>query len=191
MNVALRQRMTVEEFLEWEERQQLRYEFDGLQTIAMTGGTFEHDAIQVNLVRALGNRLAGKQCRVHGNSLKIEVMGSMRYPDAFVTCSPVQRGVTVLREPVVVFEVLSKGTAQTDRTVKNREYASTASIRRYVMLEQVEIGGTMFERVGDDWVGHLLAADFVLRMPEIGVELPLAELYEGIDLASAREDEIG
>ena len=30
MNVALRQRMSLAEFLAWEERQVLRYEFDGL-----------------------------------------------------------------------------------------------------------------------------------------------------------------
>ena len=40
MNVVLRKPMTLEAFLAWEERQELRYEFDGFQPIAMTGGTF-------------------------------------------------------------------------------------------------------------------------------------------------------
>jgi Uma2 family endonuclease len=44
---------TIETFLAWEERQELRFEFDGFQPVAMTGGTFEHDAIQVNIVTAL------------------------------------------------------------------------------------------------------------------------------------------
>ncbi len=189
MNIALRQPMTVENFLDWEQRQELRYEFDGFQPVAMTGGTFEHDRISINLTALLLARLRGKPCRPHGSNLKIKVMGSVRYPDAFVTCSPVQRGVTVVHEPVVVFEVLSKGTARTDRIVKNREYASTDSIQRYVMLEQVEIAGTMFQRVGDDWVGHLLGADAVLQMPEIGIELPLAELYDGLDMANPPADE--
>ncbi len=85
--------------------------------------------------------------------------------------------------------MLSRGTARTDRIVKNREYASTASIQRYVMLEQAEIAGTLFERVGGEWIGRLLAADAVLQMPEIGIELPLAELYEGLDLTGPSEDE--
>ncbi len=191
MNIALRQPMTVEEFLDWEGRQELRYEFDGFQAVAMTGGTYEHDAIQVNLVRALANRLAGKPCRAHGNSIKIEVMGSVRYPDAFVTCGPIQRGSMVLRDPVVIFEVLSKGTARTDRMVKNREYASTASVRRYVMLEQDAVEATMFERAGEDWVGHIMAGDAVIAMPEIGIEIPLTELYEGLDLSSTQADEGG
>lgn len=190
MSTALRQPMTLAAFLDWEEHQELRYEFDGFQVVAMTGGTFEHDAIQMALARALGNRLDGKPCRVHGSNLKIEVMGSIRYPDAYVTCGPIRRGSMVAYNPVVIFEVLSKGTAAKDRGVKNREYASTASVQRYVMLEQVEIGGTMFERAGDDWIGHILTADAVISMPEIGIELPLAELYDGLDLANPPEDEI-
>ena len=38
MSVALRNPMTLPEFLAWEERQPLRYEFDGGGPVAMTGG---------------------------------------------------------------------------------------------------------------------------------------------------------
>ena len=191
MNVALQKTWTVEQFLAWEERQELRYEFDGFRPIAMTGGTFEHDAIQVNLVRELGNRLDGKPCRVHGNSLKIHVMNSMRYPDAFVTCTPIQRGSTVVVEPVVIFEVISKSTARTDRMIKNREYAGTSSVRRYVMLEQLAIEGMMFTRSfeGAPWVGQILDAETVLEMPEIGIDLPLSRLYANIDLSEPDPNE--
>ena len=37
--------MTLAEFLAWEERQELPYEFDGLPPVAMTGGTVAHDRI--------------------------------------------------------------------------------------------------------------------------------------------------
>ncbi len=191
MNYALRRVMTVPEFLHWEERQELRYEFDGIRPEAMTGGTFAHDRITINLAASLVNRLRGKPCQPHGSNLKIQVMGSIRYPDAYVTCGgPLRPDSTVAPDPVVIFKVISKGTARKDRTVKNREYAATASVQRYVMLEQVEVGGTMFERTGDDWVGHVLGADSVVAMPEIGIELPLAELYEGLDLSSPPEDEM-
>ena len=58
-------------------------------------------------------------------------------------------------------------------------------MQRYVILSQDEIGGTMFERSEGDWIGHLLAADTILRMPEIGIELPFAELYEGVAFPGA------
>jgi Uma2 family endonuclease len=192
MNVALAKSWTLEKFLAWEARQEERYEFDGSRPVAMTGGTLEHDRIQVNLIRALGNRLDGKACRVHGNSLKIQVMGSIRYPDAFVSCTPVKRGSTVVHEPVVIVEVLSRGTAHTDRMVKNREYAATASVRRYVMLEQTGMGGTMFTRSGDGagWTGVILNAADTIHVPEIGIEVPLAELYAGVEFDVADTDEV-
>ena len=62
MNVALRKPMTVAEFLAWESRQELRFEFDGFQPVAMTGGTITHDRITFNLRKALDARLAGKPC---------------------------------------------------------------------------------------------------------------------------------
>jgi Uma2 family endonuclease len=182
---------TLERFLEWEERQELRYEFDGFRPIAMTGGTQGHDVIQVNVVAALHARLRGKPCRVHGSNIKIEVMGSIRYPDAFVTCAPLVPDRTVAAEPVVIFEVLSKSTGHYDLTTKNREYAGTASVRRYVMLEQTRIEATMYMRTGDgiDWIGHLLGPDTILDMPEIGVSVPMAEFYAGIDLTGLTEPE--
>jgi Uma2 family endonuclease len=104
----------------------------------------------------------------------------IRYPDAFVVCSPVARGATVITDPTVVFEILSDSTGDTDRIVKNQEYRDTPSIQRYVMLEQVRQAALVFVRRGEDWSGRVFADDVMLDMPEIGIEVPLAELYEGV-----------
>jgi len=181
MNLALRKPMTLAEFLEWEERQPMRYEFDGVGPVAMTGGTYGHSTIQRNLAFALTGRLRGKPCQFQGSDLKIQVGdGHIRYPDGMVVCSPVDRTATVVHEPVVVFEVLSPSTAAKDRIVKAREYQATPSIRRYVMLEQDSVGATVYARSGETWTHEILVADSILALPEIGVSLPLAELYEGI-----------
>jgi Uma2 family endonuclease len=150
----------------------------------MTGGTAAHAGVQRNLAIAVGGRLRGGPCRFYGSDLKIETASGFRYPDGIVVCSPVAGSTTVVTDPVVIFEVLSDSTAQSDLVTKNQEYAATASVRRYVVLAQDTIGGTMFERVAADWVGHLLHSDSVLRMPEIGIELLLAELYDGIDFGA-------
>ena len=85
------------------------------------------------------------------------------------------------RDPVVIFEVLSDRTARVDFHDKNREYAATPSVQRYVILSQDQVLATMFERVDDVWVGHNLDRDAIIRMPEIGIEVPLVEFYDGID----------
>lgn len=133
MSMALRKPMTVDEFLAWEAGQDLRYEFDGFEPVAMTGGTVAHAALQRNLAIAIGGRLRGGPCRFFGSDLKIEVAGSIRYPDGFVTCGPVDPKATVVRDPVVIFEVLSDSTARTDLDIKNREYAATPSVVRCVV----------------------------------------------------------
>ena len=191
MNVALRKTWTIEQFLAWEERQELKHEFNDHQPEAMTGGTAAHETTKVNLLMALGNRLRGKPCRPYGSDLKVRIGDKIRYPDAFVVCTPVAMNSTVVTDPVVIFEVLSPGTALKDRIVKNQEYQSLPSVQRYVMLEQDSVAATVFERRGDDWVGHLLTGgSAVLHMPEIGTEIPLAELYEGVALTDEPDNEL-
>lgn len=38
----------------------------------------------------------------------------------------------------------------------------------------------MFSRIGGEWLGRVFDATAVLDMPEIGIAVPVAELYEGI-----------
>ena len=121
MNVALRKSWTVAEFLAWEERQELRYEFDGVRPVAMVGGTLNHNRIAGNVFAMLRDRLHGKPCQAYIESVKIEVAGRVRYPDVVVSCAPAAGTATVLPEPVVVFEVLSPSTQQTDWFQKNEE----------------------------------------------------------------------
>jgi Uma2 family endonuclease len=187
MNIALRRPMTLAEFLAWEERQELRYEFDGFAPKAMTGGTRAHSTIQSNLLAALIVRLRGRPCQAHGSHLKIEVAGRIRYPDAFVVCSPGSNASQVVSDPVVVFEILSPSTAHEDLVVKNAEYRATPSIRRYVVLEQGRIGALAFVRKDENWVTEIFdGKDAVLNLPEIGIEIPMAELYA--DLVLPAED---
>ena len=176
--------MTLEQFLAWEECQAMRYEFDGREPVAMTGGTVAHEFIGGTLRALLREHLRGKPCRAVGPTLKIEVMGRIRYPDAFVYCTPVPPGETVIREPVVVFEVLgpSLATSRTDRVEKLCEYQATPSIRRYVILEQDSIAATVYTRQDDIWDGRALTAGETLAMPEIDVTLPLADIYADVTL---------
>jgi Uma2 family endonuclease len=80
MGNVLRKPMSIEAFLAWEERQELRWEFDGFEPVVMTGGTNAHEAIGGNLRAVLHTALQGKQCSVRGPTMKIEVAGRIRYP---------------------------------------------------------------------------------------------------------------
>ena len=133
MSAALKP-MPIDEFLAWEERQEFRYEFDGFRPVAMTGGTIAHDVIGQNIRTDLTVRLRGSRCTPLGPNTKIAVAGRIRYPDALVVCSPLDRKATVIADPIVVFEVLGDSTAHIDYFEKLREYTAAPSIRRYVNL---------------------------------------------------------
>ena len=96
MNVALRQpAMTREQFFDWAQTQERRYEFDGFQPVAMNGGTSNHDQICHNIYFALRTRLRDTGYRVLGPSAGLATLGdAVRYPDAMVTCAkvPARRG---------------------------------------------------------------------------------------------------
>ena len=188
MNLALRKPMTLPEFLDWEERQEQRYEFDGVQPVAMTGGTVAHELIGGTLRALLRDRLANSPCRAVGPTLKVEVAGHIRYPDAFVYCKPVAPTERVIRDPVVVFEVVSASTSRIDRIVKLREYQATESIQRYVILEQDSIAATVFVREGEVWAARPLTDGETLAMPEIGIALPLADIYGDVELPPIDDD---
>ncbi len=89
---ARRRAMTREEFLSWVEDQDGRYEFDGFEPVAMTGGTNNHGIISGNIYFALRRRLGGNgPCRpLTAESGGIATLGGkVRYPDVSVTCSTV------------------------------------------------------------------------------------------------------
>ena len=150
MAAPLAKPMGPNDFLVWERRQELRYEFDGIQPVAMTGGTVAHSVIASNIVRALEDRLRDP-CRVFRGELKIVVANRVRYPDAIVTCAAVPDDTDIVPEPLIVFEVLSASTALVDRNVKAAEYRATTSIRRYVILEQTKAEATVLTRSGEEW----------------------------------------
>jgi Putative restriction endonuclease len=92
MNAPLRGFWTREEFFAWAPSQEDRYEFDGFQPVAMTGGTLGHAAMIQNVHAALRARLRGKPGRSLGPDAGIETTGTaVRYPDALVTCSRFDR----------------------------------------------------------------------------------------------------
>ena len=185
--------MTIEEFLAWEERQPVRYEFDGMRSVARAESSLCHSAILGNIVAIVSTRLKARPCRVFDSRVKLVVGGSVRYADASVTCSEQPDAVMsrqgVVRAPVLVFEILAQNTAFVDRIDKNAEYRATPSIMRYVMLEEDRIAATVFSRQAADWVGHLLlGAAAVLSLPKVGVDtIRLAEFYDGVSLPESTD----
>lgn len=179
---ALPKAMSLDEFTAWEERQDLRYEFDGVDVRAMTGGTLAHAAIQANLLFALGAALRGKPCRAFGSELKVRTATSIRYPDAMIVCGRGEPKSTFAPDPAVIFEILSPSSARLDLGAKNAEYQTLAALRRYVVLHQAQAAAEVFARAEDgEWTYLFLDSRGVLDMPEAGIAVAIAEIYADVE----------
>ena len=167
--------ITLEEFLAWERAQPERYEFDGIQPVAMTGGSFRHARVGTRMVVALANRVQ-PPCEAFGPELKVITVGRVRYPDASVVCGGSDEDADTMA-PTIVVEVASPSTALSDRRVKPGEYATIPSLLVYCLLEQERPLITVRRRSGNWDAETMEGRDSVLELPEIGVSVPLSEIY--------------
>jgi Uma2 family endonuclease len=184
----------VEEFLAWEEGQPERYELVGGVIRLMAGGSANHDLIAVNVARALGNRLTGTPCRVHGSNLKVRSSaGSVMYPDAFVRCGPHRGDVTSVDDPVLVVEVLSPSTEQHDLTRKRWAYQTIAGLQTVLFIDPDRSVVELVTREADDtWRSRVVEGiDASLALGSLRIELPLEEIYAGADMEPSEAGMIG
>lgn len=178
----------LEAFLDWEERQPERYELVGGIVRLTAGGLEGHDRISGNIFAAVRTRLRGTPCSAHASNLKVlsRALGASMYPDAFVWCGPRDDLRTETDDPVIVFEVLSESTAQFDLTRKRMAYEAIPSLRRIVYVSMREARLDIRVR-GED--GHwrdetVEGLEAELALPEIGVALPMAEIFEDSEVAA-------
>jgi Uma2 family endonuclease len=181
-SAALKAPTTLDEFLAWENEQDDRYEFlDGLVRM-MTGGTEDHDRLSVNLIALLRNALRGGPRSVHASNLKVvsRAGNASMYPELFVRCGPREGKRTRIEDAVVAVEVLSPRTAKDDLTRKRRAYTLLPTMRVVVYASQdeprLDLARRRAEGGFEDEVVEGL--DGVLDLPEIGVRLAMAEIYE-------------
>lgn len=152
----------------------------------MTGETRDHSQICQNIYAALRLRLKSTGCVPLGPDAGVATIAdAVRYPDALVTCTKGAGTDRLVPGVVVVFEVLSPSSGRIDRIEKLLEYRSVPTILRYVMLEHASAAMTVHVRANgtDPWTTTALTLGEVLLMPEIAAEIPVAEFYEGTDLA--------
>ncbi len=179
--------ISVDEYLDHEERSDTKnFYYDGVIT-AMAGGSVPHAFLAMNLGGELRNALRGKRCRVAGSDLLFQT-GAKKvyvYPDVMVICGPVETmegRPNVVTNPVFVAEVLSPSTEADDRGTKSHEYRLSPTIRQYALISQdrpmVEIH-TRAEN-GQWWISEVIGLDADCAFSSLECSVPMAALYEGV-----------
>ncbi len=181
---------TWDEYLEWEQRQDCRYELVDGQVHAMGGGTGSHDIICNNLRGEPRTQLRGGEFIQSGPNLKVRAGRNARYPHALIDYGARLETALHARKPVAVFEVLPTSTDWIDQGLKLRDYDSETCIRIYALISQDDTRALVYHR--DVW-GHLgirgaevlEGTDASLTIADLGVRISFANLYENTGLGLA------
>ena len=159
---------------------------DGRVIKAMVGARWEHNIISQNIAYGLRQQLRARNapCHVFLETfyMKNESIESATLPDVMVVCGALPVGATSVDSPVILVEVMSRGSASRDRNERWRAYRRLASLHHYVLVERDRPCIYVFDRTGEAWANlrSLEGLDAVLDLPALGLFLSLAKVYEDV-----------
>jgi Uma2 family endonuclease len=176
-------RMSLAEFLEWDDGTDTRYELIDGRPRAMAPPIEAHGTIVASLARHIGNRLK-PPCRVvvAAGIIPVDRADTWYQADLVVTCAPAERGARAIPEPRLIVEVLSPTTAAHDRGVKLADYRRLASVEQILLVASEDRHVEVWRRAEDGWKVQDLIGDAALQLALDGEPLPLAAIYDGVAL---------
>jgi Uma2 family endonuclease len=181
----LPEKFTPEEYLLWEEKQQIKHEYLGGQVYAMTGGTVNHGQIAANFIALLWSHLRGsKKCRLLTSHVKIKVqdLREFIYPDVSVTCDDRDKTATkFISHPSLIVEVLSPSTEGYDRGGKFNLYRRSESLQDYILVNTNKIELDLYQK-NDRGIWEIInyEAGSLIELKSINLTFPIEQIYEGI-----------
>ena len=179
--------LTLQAYLDWENAQPERHEFYRGEVFAMVGGRRSHGCVTANLVRHLGNQLAGTPCRVFSESMKIQIADdTILYPDIFVTCDRQDlQTEMIFRAPTLVVEVLSPSTQAYDRSQKFALYRRLPSLKEYVLIDPDTRRAEIFRINAEGlFVFYDMSELETLELTSIGCKVAMVDVFDGIDVSA-------
>lgn len=193
MRLAEKHMLSEADYLALEESSQTRYEYIAGEVYAMAGGSQRHNKIAGNTYVALTLALKNKPCQVFMSDVKLNVAPDRAYyyPDVMATCaeqSVAANESPVVTDPVLVVEVLSPNTETTDRREKLHAYRRLPSLREYILISQETQQVEIYRRQDDTgdlvtWLFITYEPGDIVEFASVGLNLPIAELYAGTDIA--------
>jgi len=178
--------VSIDDYLAGELVSEVKHEYLGGFVYAMAGARIAHNLIKGNIFAGLHSRLRGSRCRPYDSDTKIRVRLPTQvrfyYPDASVVCRSTPQDYSFQDEPVAIVEVLSRDTRRIDEGEKKDAYLTIPSLSMYLLVEQDKQSVVVHRRVEQGFVCELYTgSDAVIPMPEFDTQLPLSEIYDGVE----------
>ena len=179
--------LTEEEYLRIEQSAKFKSEFVGGKMFAMAGGTMRHARLTARTQAQLEDQLEGTHCRSFSSDARVLTpdTGDQFYPDVSVVCGPTVTHAgssDIMTNPVLLVEVLSPSTADYDRGLKFELYRQIPTLRDYLAIHCKSVFVEHWSRQSDGtWnPREYRGVDASIPLPNIGCELHLRKLYQGV-----------
>ncbi len=177
-------RMTSAEFIAWAMGQPSpRYELVDGEVVAMAPERDDHNLVKANVYVALRLAIAaaGLPCRAYTDGMAVEIDDERTYgPDAMVRCGdPLDPGALVVRDPLIVVEVVSRSSAEADSGKKLADYFSLLSVRHYLILDPTRRGAVHHQRDEDGRIESRILRSGPLRLSPPGIQVTVESFFEG------------
>jgi Uma2 family endonuclease len=182
-------RYTPEEYRSLEARSDDKNEYRDGEIVAMAGGTTEHNEIAGNLYAYLRSGLRGQGYKTYIGDVKLWMPQPRlyTYPDVMVIQgAPVYDGPgsTIVTNPLLIGEVLSKSTKNYDQGDKFDAYRTIPEFCEYLLLDQTQWRVMQHCKTSEGkWLmTEYCGAAAVVALSAIDLEIPIDVLYDGVDL---------
>ncbi|MDE0681777.1 MAG: Uma2 family endonuclease [Candidatus Poribacteria bacterium] len=182
--------LTPEEYLAFERKATTKHEYLNGQIVAMSGASFAHNFLTMNVANQLYNQLIGGECQVAASDMRVKATqtGSYFYPDVVVVCGePRAEDDTfdTLLNSTLIVEILSPSTETYDRGEKFEHYQQIASLKDYLLISQDKVHIEHYCRQGAGWLQtESQGLEEVLPLLSIDCELRLEDVYRRVEVAS-------
>lgn len=159
---------------------------DGRVYKAMVGAAWEHHVIIGNIDYAISAHLRAKliPCRTFRETFYLKELSDElnALPDLMIRCGPLAPGATFVSDPLILFEVVSKGSQARDRMIKRIAYQRLPSLKHFVLVERDSILVDHYVRRDDGWHGEppLDVMSATLQLAAIDFALPIADVYRDV-----------
>jgi Uma2 family endonuclease len=185
-------KMTPQEYLNWEEKQPIKYEYMNGRVFAATEVTLPHNEISINLAVALKNHLRDKGYKVLMAAAKVCVSEteSFHYPDVMVTCDEKdRRAINFINYPCLIVEVFSPETEAFDRGRKLKNYRRISTLKEYVLIDAREMSVERFQRnENGSWEMDNYGEGDEVSLTSVDFNFPIEMLYEDVILEGMEEE---
>ncbi|GAA5531783.1 Uma2 family endonuclease [Deinococcus aluminii] len=185
------QRMSVEEYLRTEPDSPVKREYvngfvyvvdNGDGSRAHAGSSKAHARIISRIMRRVEPVAEELGCRAFSSEIRLKIEGrnSYYYPDVMVACDPESEDPYSETSPCILVEVLSRGTAHTDRHAKYEAYTALPTLQTYLIVAQDERRVYAYQRQGECWELAEYVGQGEIGLPCLAMTLSLDEMYAGV-----------